>query len=116
MENNIKINQIELCEKYDTRFYETPFNLKVGVAYNLKNLSLYPINGLRHNPEGDTTGWYIWAGEDLSDDPNFFAPLHLEHLLKWRPEVLKFLGLPPGFRFLIGNKSYEDVWYDETLI
>jgi hypothetical protein len=65
---------------------------------------------------GDTSGWYIWAGEGSpSSDPDFFVPLHLEHLSEWRPEILKFLGLPPGWRFLTAGK-YEDVWYDATLL
>jgi hypothetical protein len=32
-----------------------------------------------------------------------------------RVEV-KFLGLPPGFRFLIGENNYEDVWEDKSLL
>jgi hypothetical protein len=53
-----------------------------------------PLNGLRHAPEGDTCGWYIWAGEELSDDSAFFEPLHVEHLPAVCPEVL------PYFNFL----------------
>jgi len=74
-----------------------------------------PINGLRHFHEGNTTGWYIWAGE-FSDAPDFFKPMHLFHLQEYYPELLKYLGLPPGNRFLIDNKGYEDVWFDEGLL
>jgi hypothetical protein len=38
------------------------------------------------------------------------------HLSSWRPEVLKFLGLPPGWRFLTDVKGYEDVWHDPSLL
>jgi hypothetical protein len=86
----------------------------VGISLNVKN-GLQPINGLRHPPEGDTTGWYIWAGEDFSDDPDFFVPLHVKHLNEWCPEIVKYLGLPPGWRFLIAN-DYEDVWEDPSLL
>ncbi|HEY4593698.1 MAG TPA: hypothetical protein VIJ61_14885, partial [Thermoanaerobaculia bacterium] len=91
-----------------------PSSLKAGVAANVRS-SIVPVNGLRHPPEGDTTGWYIWAGEELRSDPGFFLPLHIEHLKEWRPEVLRFLALPPGWRFLIAGDS-EDVWYDESLL
>lgn len=74
-----------------------------------------PINGLRHPPEGDTTGWYIYAGESLSDEPDFFKPLHVKHLDEWCPQVKKYLGLAPGWRFLIAG-DYEDIWYDESLL
>lgn len=74
-----------------------------------------PINGLRHFPEGNTTGWYIWTGE-YSAAPDFFKPMHLFHLQEYYPELLKYLGLPPGNRFLIDDKGYEDVWFDEGLL
>ena len=67
-----------------------------------------PINGLRHPPEGDTTGWYLWGGEEFPSDDDSFSPVHTHHLIQLRPEVLKFLGLPPGFRFLIAG-DYMDV-------
>lgn len=106
--------QLKVYQKYRVLFVESPNNLKVGISLNVKS-GLLPINGLRHQPEGDTTGWYIWAGEELSEDPNFFVPLHIKHLNEWCPEVVRFLGLPPGWRFLVANE-YEDVWEDRTLI
>lgn len=112
---NLDADQKDICSKYGVPFIESPFNLKVGISKNVKE-GLWPINGLRHNLEGDTTGWYIWAGEEFSEDPNFFVPLHVEHLKEWRPEILKYLGLPPGWRFLIGEGNYEDVWEDLSLL
>ena len=48
-------------------------------------------------------------------DSDFFKPLHVEHLADWCPEIRKYLGLPPGWRFLIAG-DHEDVWYDESLL
>jgi len=110
----IKSSQKEVCEKYGAAYYPSPLDMKVGIALNVRE-GVVPINGLRHPPEGDTTGWYIWAGEELSSDPDFFKPLHVEHLPDWCPQVQKYLGLPPGWRFLIAG-DYEDVWYDESLL
>ena len=70
---------------------------------------------MRHEPEEGTTGWFIWAGEELSDDPDFFVPLHVEHLAEWSPDVLPYLALPPGWRFLLAP-DYEDVWLDASLL
>ena len=86
----------------------------VGVASNVKT-DLLPLNGLRHRPEQGTSGWYLWAGEQFSRDPDFFQPLHREHLSDWCPAAEPYLALPPGWRFLIAP-GYEDVWFDETLL
>jgi len=102
-----------ICERFGAEFHSAPNYLKVGISSNVKD-GMYPINGLRHPIQGDTTGWYIWAG-DYSSDPNFFVPLHVEHLNEWCPEVLKYLGLAPGWRFLIAP-NYEDVWEDSSLL
>lgn len=106
--------QQAVCERAGLAFVESPEQLKVGIATNVRE-GLLPINGLRHLPKGDTTGWYIWAGSTLSDDSEFFQPLHVTHLVQWCPIVLKYLGLPPGSRFLI-TPEYEDIWYDESLL
>ena len=106
--------QLEICRRYGVECIEAPPHLKVGIARNVRN-GLRPLNGLRHPPEGDTTGWYIWAGTELSGAPDFFVPLHVEHLAEWAPEAIKFLGLPPGWRFLKAV-DHESVWYDPSLL
>lgn len=107
-------DQIAVCGRYGVDPFTIPADLKVGVARNVKS-ELLPINGLRHAPEGDTTGWYIWAGEEPSDAPDFFEPLHVRHLVDWCPSVLPYLALPPGWRFLIAP-GHEDVWEDPSLV
>lgn len=37
------------------------------------------------------------------------------HLRDHAPEVLPYLALPPGWRFLIAP-GHEDVWFDEQLL
>ena len=87
---------------------------KLGIA--LSTIGKGPINGVRHEEEGGTNGWYIWCGEGLSDDLEFFSPLHTEHIDEYLPEVKEFLDLPPGYRFLIDGNNYEDVWLDESVL
>jgi hypothetical protein len=41
---------------------------KVGIA--LDALHLAPVNGLRHQPERGTCGWYIWGGLELPESPS----------------------------------------------
>ena len=104
-------NQKDICKKYNSKW--RPINKKwiIGVS---KNLEKDPINGLRHPSENGTTGWFIWTGE-YQETNDFFQPMCAEHLLEKRPEIIKYLGLEVGFRFLTDKKGYEDIWYDEKL-
>jgi hypothetical protein len=105
--------QREVCRRYEARPFSAPPGKKLGIARNIGE-NVQPINGIRHLPEGETTGWYIWRGE-LSDDPEFFLPLHVDHLKDWCPVVIPYLQLPPGYRFQIAP-GYEDVWYDPKVL
>ena len=104
-----------VCQQYGAVYVPSLEGLKVGIAAGVQ-AGLRPLHGLRHRPEGDTTGWYVWAG-DLSDEEDFFQPLHVAHLTEWEPLLHRFLGLAPGWRFLlVPEEGYEDVWFDETLL
>jgi hypothetical protein len=112
--NEIVQKQKDFCQKWEAGFCESPLDLKVEISENVKG-GVLPINGLIHYSEVDTSGWYIWAGEELSKDKDFFKPLHLLHLENWIPDMYKYLGLPPGWRFVIAD-GYEDIWFDEELL
>jgi hypothetical protein len=107
--------QKSICKKYKTNFISAPENLLVGISLNIKQ-KIQPINGLRHPLTKDTTGWYIWGGELFSEDKDFFTPLHVQHLPEWSLQIIKYLELPPGWRFLIDSNGYEDVWEDLSLL
>ncbi|MCP9764141.1 immunity protein Imm33 domain-containing protein [Lacihabitans soyangensis] len=103
--------QKEICKNNNSIWKPINKKLRVGVSINLDK---DPINGLRHPAEKGTTGWFIWTG-DYSEADDFFQPMCAEHLLQQRPEIIKYLGLDIGFRFLADAKGYEDIWYDEKL-
>ena len=92
-----------------------PADLDSKLAFAITTQGQLPINGLRHPPKADTNGWYIWCGKELSAAPDFFSPLHTQHLIERCPEALSLLGLPPGYRFLVAGELV-DVWYDPSLL
>ena|SRR5579884_511890 len=110
---DIEKRQREICRVYSADFVGCDQHAKVGIA--LHTISQLPINGLRHPPENGTTGWYIWGGLKFSDHSDFFQPMHVEHLVEYLPKVIDFLGLPPGYRFLIDG-DYVDIWFDNALL
>ncbi|TLV03895.1 immunity protein Imm33 domain-containing protein [Dyadobacter luticola] len=106
--------QKAFCEAMSSEFYAVAPDQKVGISRNILEAAL-PIYGLRIAPEGDSNGWYIWAGRELSLFEDFFLPLHVKHLDDWSPDVVKFLALAPGWRFIKAG-DYENVWFDENLL
>ena len=70
------------------------------------------INGLRHPSKENTNGWFIWSG-DYSDSEVFFKPVCIKHIDNYiNIDLSEFLDLPAGYRFLIDEHNYEDVWFD----
>ena len=104
--------QVNICKQYGKEFFASPSDSIIGVA--IHTLGNHPIHGLRHKPEGNANGWYIWSGE-YSSASDFFSPLHTAHMFEKAPEVMNFLGLPPGCRFLLAE-NYTDVWFDSALL
>lgn len=105
--------QYAVCRRFGAVPSPCVATFKVGISPNVKE-GILPINGLRVKAAGDTTGWYIWAGDTMSDDPDFFVPLHVAHLVQWCPETIPYLSLPTGWRFQIAP-GHEDVWFDAEL-
>jgi hypothetical protein len=106
-------SQRHTCERIGADFLAAPPELKVGVS--LGSLLHEPLNALRHVPAGATTGWYIWGGERLSFDPQFFQTLHVADLAEHCVRILPYLGLAPGWRVLVAE-AYEDVWFDAAIV
>lgn len=105
--------QMALCKKYDAIYDPPPPGSMTGISFD-HDFSTMPINGLRHPPYKDTNGWYIWASTDFPKEDGWKV-IHYSHLPDCLPLIVKFLCLPPGWRFLTDG-AYEDVWFDPTLL
>jgi hypothetical protein len=57
------------------------------------------------------------SGVAKNSHPTLTSLLHCipRHLLDRSPDILKLLGLPPGYRFLMAD-DYLNIWYDESLL
>lgn len=109
------LEQTILCENHGVIPVYTDDMMLIGLGRNFQpNLQ---INGLRHNPTKIYSGWFIWSGDDFDvSDSHFFEPTHTFHIIELTPFIFKYLGLPPGYRFLIDKYGYEDIWFDEQLL
>lgn len=109
----METSQVAVCDRFGVECRPSEPRMKLGLALN--TLSAQPLNGLRHPPTSDTTGWYVWGGEELSSAEDFFQPIHVSHLEELLPAIIPYLGLPPGWRFQIAT-GHEDVWFDASLL
>jgi hypothetical protein len=106
-------SQDEICRRFNSPFVPCAMDEKLGVA--LSTLHLQPLNALRHTQDPGTCGWFVWGGELLSSDDEFFQPLHVQHLAEHAPSLLPYLALAPGWRVLLAP-GHEDVWFDSSLL
>lgn len=113
-DDSLLVRQMLVCEENDAEFVAPLAGSKLGISRAALKAVL-PINGLRHAPSRGTSGWYIWSG-DYSDDLAFFEPLHVEHAESGEMVFARYLALAPGWRFLLGEDGYEDVWFDQSLL
>ncbi|KAA0994844.1 hypothetical protein FQ192_12025 [Pseudomonas sp. ANT_J12] len=102
-------SQKQVCAKYGVPS-QAPEDM---VAIALGTLHKSPIYGTRVKlPEGGTISWFIHCGEH-SPASGFYQALHTGHLMEELPEVVKYLFLPEGAKFIIDREGYEDVWMAE---
>lgn len=103
--------QLAVCRRYGL----PPTTPEAMVAVALDSLGRSPLYGTRIAlSPGGTVSWFFHAGEH-SDAEDFYQALHTCHLQDVLPQVLAYLFLPPGARFIIDDAGYEDVWLDKAL-
>jgi hypothetical protein len=110
--------QIQEAQKATSKKYAVEFVPAADTAISglaRSTLGLNPVNGFRHPVQENTSGWYIWCGDEFLPSEDFFAPVCTQHLYDELPQIAPFLALPPGYRFLLSG-SYVDVWFDEDLL
>jgi hypothetical protein len=98
--------QQDVCGNIGAQFLVCDHSLKIELAEILIH-DVFPSTATSPT-RGRNGGMVHLVGRNLSDAPDFFVPLHAIHLHERCPEILKYLGLAPGWRFLIAP-GYEDV-------
>ncbi|SDA57987.1 MULTISPECIES: hypothetical protein [unclassified Janthinobacterium] len=109
MNDLVSEKQQRICDKYNLP--SQPPEAMVAVA--IGSLAQSPIYGTRIElPENGTISWFIHCGEH-SGALDFYQALHAAHLQDMLPQVLDYLALPSGARFILDREGYEDVWLAE---
>lgn len=107
-------SQYSLCETINAEF-DSPTADKFVTIYN-QVFESEEIQGVRYEEGGDQSGWLLYCKEQDLDTLNEdgFLTLHLYELTLKRPDILKFLALPTGYRFILKGNEY-NAWKDKSL-
>jgi hypothetical protein len=114
MDETLEELQRRICKAYGAEYTPPISGSKVGIA--LQTMGRTPIQATRTPPTDTTCGWYIYAGDQWSDDPAFYQGLCVEHLAEYCKFALPFLALPPGWWFHTDGKGQYRAEYDAELL
>ncbi|MBC8798477.1 hypothetical protein H0S63_22100 [Shewanella algae] len=71
-----------------------------------------PTEGVRYPSPQHMSGW--WLTTDLyNGDINTLKTVHAHHVAKKRPDLVKYFGLPFGYRFFAREN---DIWFDSNIM
>lgn len=102
------LEQKLLCEEFGSAYIEVSGDDIIAVA--VQTLNKDPLVGIRKRSETEeNVSWYIYGGE-LEEGTDNFETMTVRELQEIAPEVLPYLALDVGFRFMIDGDDYEDVW------
>ncbi|MBO9693383.1 hypothetical protein [Chryseobacterium sp.] len=64
------------------------------------------IEGIRYESPQDETGWYLIT-DDYNDDIKSLKMVHFYHVVFARPDIVKYLAIPFGYRFMMKEGDIE---------
>ncbi len=97
----------DICLRYGSQCCFIDEGTMVAIAASTIGNS--PVYGVRLEAAPGAIEWFLWCGEHR-DDVDFYAPYHAKHITEMLPLVVPYLALEPGFKFIVDDAGYEDVW------
>ncbi|WP_431612372.1 immunity protein Imm33 domain-containing protein [Chryseobacterium sp. 'Rf worker isolate 10'] len=64
------------------------------------------IEGIRYDSPHDESGWYLIT-DDYDDNIKSLKMVHFYHVAFARPDILKYLAIPFGYRFIMKEGNIE---------
>jgi hypothetical protein len=104
--------QTEVCRAAGVPFSPPFLSQLVVVSDDLDDVEA-PIDGVRYDSPGAMSGWWI-TENGYTGPASDLKTVHLYHLTQRRPDLIKFLALPFGYRFQQPeNRAFPDPFEDE---
>ncbi|WP_054508711.1 hypothetical protein [Chryseobacterium sp. ERMR1:04] len=97
-------DQSEICAEYGLIPLFPNFSQMIVISkgvYEGKD-----IEAIRYDSPEHMSGWWLIT-DDYDDDIKSLMTVHFYHVAFKRPDILKYLALPFGYRFLMENNEIE---------
>lgn len=107
---SIQSSQMLVCKKNNSNYQYPRYNQLVAVSDGF--FDGMAVDGVRYESPDHMSGWYLTTSI-FDDDINKLKLFHFTHIAKFRPELVKFLGLEPGFRFYSEDSA---IWFDSEVL
>lgn len=109
---SIELEQRKCCEHFDAEFTSIEDTQMVAISEGIYE-GVVPVEGVRYPSPNHMSGWWHTT-DDYDGNIDSIKTVHFSHIIEKRPELAIYMGLPNGYRFLLGNKE-ESVWFDEKV-
>jgi len=93
-------SQSETCSYYGLVPQFPNFNQMVVISKGVYEGN--DIEGIRYESPDHMSGWWLIT-DDYNDDIKSLKTVHYSHVAFARPDILKYLAIPFGYRFLMEN-------------
>ena len=109
--------QKDFCGTYNVDLESAKLDQLVVVSEDVFNGAL--VEGVRYDSSDNMSGWWL-TSKSYSGNTDDLKLEHISHIYEKRKDLIKFLGLPFGFKFFqekyVSENSPEDVWFDEDVL
>ncbi|UXZ98211.1 hypothetical protein K3169_10260 [Pseudomonas phytophila] len=104
------IEQHSVCSKVGADFTTSRFEQLIVISDGV--LEGEASEGVRYPSPEHMSGWWITT-DKYNGDTKSLKTVHAPHLAVNRPDLVKYLGLPNGYRF---HELTNDAWFDEKVV
>lgn len=102
-------DQHEMCEKVGAKFSAPALDQLIVISEGVYEGE--DVEGVRYPSPEHMTGWWLTT-DRFNGDISTLVTVHAHHVTAARPDLVKYLALPFGYRFF---SPTSEVWFDQKV-
>lgn len=109
---DLEKKQEACCAHYSAGFLP-PDAMQLVVISDGVLLGEHEVEGVRYPSPDHMSGWWLTTSL-YSGNLESLKTVHFKHIAEALPNIAQYMGLPHGYRFVLGGQS-EHVWFDSEV-